>query len=190
PDLVRRRGSTRRFDPTAVAPGALLGEALGWATRPVPGDFLPAGATLLEHHLAVHAVDDVPPGLYRWSAAGLERMHEGDVRALGRHLCLDQDLGGDGCYTVFHCADDRVTGALGARGYRAAQLEAGVVAGRLHLTACALGFGASGLTFFDDQVRRAFGTDAWPMLVTAVGAPAYRSKPGGLPGRPTPLSPT
>ncbi|CAN5145966.1 hypothetical protein BH20ACT9_BH20ACT9_07220 [soil metagenome] len=189
PELIRRRGSTRRFDPASVAPAGLLTDALAWATRPVPGDFLPAGATLLEHHLAVHAVGDVPAGVYRWGSGGLEQVREGDVRATARHLCLGQDLGGDGCYTAFHCADDRVTEALGSRGYRAAQLQAGIVGGRLHLAAFALGFGASGLTFFDDDVRRAFGTDAWPLLVTAVGAPAYRSKPGGLPGQPARLSP-
>lgn len=188
-ELVRRRGSTRRFDPAAVAPAGLLTDALAWATRPVPGDFLPPGATLLEHHLAVHAVGGVPAGLYRWGANGLAQVRQGDLRAAARHLCLAQDLGGDGCYTAFHCADDRVTDALGSRGYRAAQLEAGIVAGRLHLAAFALGFGASGLTFFDEEVRRALATDAWPMLVTAVGAPAYRSRPGGSPGRPTRLSP-
>jgi hypothetical protein len=59
------------------------------------------------------------------------------------------------------------------------------VEGRLHLAAYALGFGATGLTFFDEEVRSFFATEANPLLVTAVGAPAYRSRPGGLPGRPT-----
>lgn len=191
PELIRRRGATRRFDPALLAPLGLLTDALAWAARPVPADFLPAGGTLLEHNIAIHAVDGIAPGLYRWGTDGLNAIREGDVRDLARALCLAQDLGGDSSYTAFHCADvDRITAALGSRGYRAAQLEAGIVAGRLQLAAFDHRFGATGLTFFDDEVRRAFETEAWPMLVTAVGAPAYRSKPGGLPGQPARLSPT
>ena len=65
-----------------------------------------------------------------------------------RSLCLGQDLGGDSAATVFHCARlEPILQALGARGYRAAQLEGGVAAERLQLAAFALGFGATGLTF-------------------------------------------
>jgi hypothetical protein len=47
------------------------------------------------------------------------------------HLCLGQPLGGDSAYTAFHAVElPPLLGGLGARGYRAAQLEAGIVAGR------------------------------------------------------------
>ncbi|HWC11779.1 MAG TPA: hypothetical protein VG455_11205, partial [Acidimicrobiales bacterium] len=109
----------------------------------------------------------------------------GDVRAVGRHLCLDQRLGGDGALTVFHSADlDAVVRVLGDRGYRAALLEAGVVEGRLHLAAAALRLGATGLTYYDHEVSRFFVTDLAPLLVTAVGVPAYRARPGGTPRHP------
>lgn len=184
--VILRRGSTRRFDPRVVGPAPLLGWALSVATRPVPADFVAAGATLLEHDLAVHAVDGVEPGAYRWSDGKLELLRAGYARMAGRHLCLDQALGGDGAYTAFHCSDlETVLEHLGSRGYRAAQLEASIVEGRLHLAAFALGFGATGLTFFDEEVRRFFPTAASPMLVTAVGRPAYRSRRGGRPRRPT-----
>ena len=111
------------------------------------------------------------------------------TRVLG-HLCLDQPLGGTGAYTAFHCADlERVTSALGSRGYRAGLLEAGVTEGRLHLAAFSMGFGATGITFYDDEVKRFFGTTATPMLVTCVGAPAYRARPGGHPRNPVRLRP-
>ena len=61
---------------------------------------------------------------------------------------------------------------LGARGYRAAQLEAGTVAGKVYLASYAHRLGATGLTFFDDEVeRRFFSPDAIgkSMLVVAVG---------------------
>jgi hypothetical protein len=86
---------------------------------------------------------------------------------------------------VFHCADiAEITAALGDRGYRAALLEAGIVEGRLHLAAYSLDYGATGLTFYDDEVKAFFDTRADPMLVTAVGKPTYRSRAGGFPRRP------
>jgi hypothetical protein len=172
-EVIRRRGSTREFRIDDVPPPELVTGAMSWATRAVPADFVLPDRTLLEHHV-------IP-------------LSEGDeaLRAAARHLCLDQPLGGDGAYTVFHCADvEAVTAALGDRGYRAALLEAGVVEGRLHLAAYSLGYGATGLTFYDDEVKRFFNTRADPMLVTAVGKPAYRSRPGGLPRRPVRMVPS
>jgi hypothetical protein len=74
------------------------------------------------------------------------------------------------------------------RGYRATQFEAGVAAGRLQLAAFTLGLGATGLAFFDDEVSKAFATDAACLLVTSVGLPADRSVPGGPPGEPAELA--
>ncbi|HEX2272354.1 MAG TPA: hypothetical protein VHG90_00590 [Acidimicrobiales bacterium] len=184
-EVVLRRGSTRRFDVGAVAPAALVTEGLPWSTGPAPLDVLRPGSTLLEHLLLVHAVEGVEPGGYRLGADRLVGLGGGDLRQVGRYLCLGQRLGGDGALTAFHAADlAGVTAALGDRGYRAALLEAGIVEGRLHLAAFGLGLGASGLTFFDEEVSRFFATSAAPMLVTAVGVPSYRSRPGGRPRQP------
>ena len=51
---------------------------------------------------------------------------------------------------------DRVLARLGERGYRAAQLESAIIGGKLYLAAYALGLGATGLTFFDDDVTQFF----------------------------------
>jgi SagB-type dehydrogenase family enzyme len=181
-DVILRRGSTRimRREPSREA---LLTWGMAVASRPVPGDFVAAGGTLLDHYLSVHAVDGVPAGAYRWRAGHLEQGQLGELRAVARKLCLDQPLGGDSSYTAFHSSDlDEVLGGLGARGYRAALLESGIASGRLSLAAFALGGGATGLTFFDEAVRQFFGTRAACMLVTSVGLPAYRNTTGGLPG--------
>jgi hypothetical protein len=69
-----------------------------------------------------------------------------------------------------------------------AQTEAGVVVGRLQLAATALGYGATGLTFYDDEVAAAFGTDTACMMACSVGVPAYHPMPGGPPGRPATLA--
>jgi len=189
-DMILRRGSTRIMRPDP-APRALLDWGMGMATRPVPCDFAGQGRTLLQHFLSVHGIEGVEPGAYRWrpERRQLEVVHLGDYRPEAQLLCLRQPLGGDSAFTTFHCADlDTVLGALGARGYRAAQLEAGIAAGRLSLAAFALGFGATGLTFFDEAVSEFFSTRASCMLVTSVGIPAYRNAPGGPPGAATELA--
>ncbi len=188
-EVVLRRGSTRimRREP---APRELLTRGMAAAARPVAGDFVGDGRTHLEHNLAVHGIDGVPPGAYAWRAdrRDLQTLHLGDYRDETALLCLRQPLGGDSAYTAFHCADlGEVLGALGPRGYRAAQFEAGVAAGRLSLAAFSLGQGATGLTFFDEAVSQFFGTVASCMLVTSVGVPDYRNAPGGGPGAATEL---
>jgi hypothetical protein len=186
-DVILRRGSTRIMQRVA-AREELLTWGMAVATRPVPSDFVAADATLLDHFLNVHAIAGVEPGAYRARAGQLEGGHAGDLRTASRRLCLDQPLGGDSSYTAFHSSDlDEVLGALGARGYRAALLEAGVASGRLSLAAFALGDGATGLTFFDEAVRQFFGTTSSCMLVTSVGVPAYRNRSGGQPGAATEL---
>jgi SagB-type dehydrogenase family enzyme len=187
-EVVLRRGSTRVMHPEPV-PEEVLSWGMAVASRPVPGDFAPEGATWLQHWLTLHAVDGVEPGTARWRTGGLEPGRRGDFRAASEHLCLDQPLGGDSAYTVFHCAElGPLMAVLGSRGYRVAQLEAGVAAGRLSLAAFTLGCGATGLTFFDDEVVRFFGTRGDCLLVTSVGVPAYRSAPGGRPQAPTELA--
>lgn len=179
--VVLRRGSTRRFARREI-PAEGLTWALEAATRSVAADFLAPGRSLLEHHLTVHAVDGVEPGAYRLTPNGLFLVARGGFRHWSAHLCLDQDLGGDAAYTVYHgCELEPLLRTLGDRGYRAAQLEAGIAAGRLYLAAHALGLGASSLTFYDDEVSEFFSTTAATMLATAVGVPAYRARPGRPP---------
>lgn len=187
--VVLRRGSTRKMRREEV-PAGHLEWPLAAATRAVGIDVIPKG-TLLEHYVNVHSVDGLDPGAYRRTDDVLQlvRSVEG-VREQSASLCLGQALGGDSSYTVFHCAQlEPLFSSLGARGYRVAQLEAGVVSGRLALGAFALGLGATGLTFFDDAVASYFGTTAQPMLVTSVGVPAGSPAPAGTPGDPAVLSP-
>jgi nitroreductase len=71
---------------------------------------------------------------------------------------------------------------FGNRGYRAAQLEAGIVGGKLYLAAYSLGLGASGITFYDDEAVGLFGphsTGKDVMFVITLGktAPQNRVRP-------------
>lgn len=186
-EVVLRRGSTRRFDPQRAAPRAALTWGMAAACRPLAADFT-SGDTLLTHLLAVHAVEGFDPGIYRWAPDGPQLLRPGDLRRQAAHCCLDQALGGTSAFTAFHAAElHLLLQAGGDRAYRVAQLEAGVAAGRLQLAAFTLGLGGTGLTFYDDEVRRLFQTEAEPMLATAVGAPAYEAHPGRRPSELPPI---
>jgi hypothetical protein len=67
--------------------------------------------------------------------------------------------------------------SYGNRGYRAAQMEAGIIGGKMYLAAYALKRGATGLTFFDDDVTEFFSPHAAGkscVLVVCVGIPGKR----------------
>ena len=162
--VIRRRGSTRVFDRTRSISFEELSTVLDGATRGVPGDFLnPTGASLLDLYLIVHAVDGLPPGtyFYRRSERSLEQLRAGDFRKSAGRLGLDQDLPAHAAVNVYSLARlPPLLARFGNRGYRAAQLEGGITGGRLYLGAYAQRLGASGLTFFDDEVTEFFAPHA------------------------------
>jgi hypothetical protein len=187
-DVILRRGSTRLFR-RHPAPSEFLAWGLAAATRSASFDTAPRG-TVLEHFVNVHAVSGLEAGgyHYRGGAHYDERTRSEDARSYGTRLCLDQALGGDSAFTVFHVANlEPLESRLGRRGSRVAMLEAGLVAGRLALNAVALQGGATGLTFYDDLVSRYFHTEASPLHATAVGLPETRPAPAGTPGKPVEL---
>jgi nitroreductase len=62
---------------------------------------------------------------------------------------------------IFFLADlQPILQRFGNRGYRAVQLEAGILGGKLYLAAYAQGLGATGLTFYDDDVTQFFSPNA------------------------------
>jgi hypothetical protein len=70
-----------------------------------------------------------------------------------------------------------VVNSFGNRGYRAAQMEAGIIGGKMYLAAYALKCGATGLTFYDDDVTEFFSPHAAGkscMLVVSVGIPGKK----------------
>jgi SagB-type dehydrogenase family enzyme len=176
--VIRRRGSTRAFDPTRGIAFEELSTLLEAAAQPIPADFLgPAAAALADLYVIAHAVDGLAPGAYflRRGDGALERLREGEFRAASGRLALGQGLAADAAANVYCLAElERVVARFGNRGYRAAQLEGGVTGGRLYLGAYALGFGATGLTFFDDEVTHFLSPHAAGrsvLFLTALGHP-------------------
>jgi hypothetical protein len=186
--VIIRRGSTRLMRREAAATD-LLTWGLAVASRALDTDFVGSGATLLGHFVSVHDIEGVDPGAFRVRGDRVERGSHAQHREFAARLCLDQPLGGDSAFTVFHTSHiEPVLAALGSRGYRAPLLEAGIASGRLALAAFTLGYGATGLTFYDDEVSRFFATPASCILATAVGVPEYHNTAGGNPGEPVELA--
>jgi len=171
-DVITRRGSSRRFTQDAISREAA--SAMLRAATNVAADF----GRLNELYVIVNAVEGIPSGKYFCAADGLVSLGEGNFRGDAGHLDLGQPLAADAALNVYYMAD--LQGALqryGNRGYRAAQIEAGILGGRLYLAAYALGLGATGLTFYDDDVVDFFSPAAAGLstiFLMAAGVPARR----------------
>ncbi len=179
--VILRRGSTRTFDKKASITLAQLATILDRATRGLPADFLePHGAQLNDLYLIVHSVQGVKPGAYffRRERNTLELLKEGEFRAEAHYLGLQQELPADACVDIFFLADLKpILERYGNRGYRAVQLEAGAIGGRMYLAAYAQHLGATGLTFFDDDVIKFFSPHAErksTIFLLAIGKPLRR----------------
>jgi SagB-type dehydrogenase family enzyme len=161
--VISRRGSSRLFarDPITQPQLSLI---LDRATRGIPADFLdPFGSHLNDLYLIVNHVVGLEPGayVYHWDKRSLELLKPGEVRDKAGYLGLEQQLPADAAVDVFFLADlKKITERYGNRGYRAVQLEAGILGGKLYLAAYAQGLGASGLTFYDDDVVSFFSPHA------------------------------
>jgi SagB-type dehydrogenase family enzyme len=179
--VILRRGSARAFDKTASITVAQLSIIFDCATVGLPVDFLkPLGAQLNDLYLIVHAVQGLKPGAYffRREQNTLELLKAGEFRAQAHHLGLEQELPADACVDIFFLADlKRILEGYGNRGYRAVQLEAGAIGGRMYLAAYAQRLGATGLTFFDDDVIDFFSPHAKgksAIFLLAIGKPLKR----------------
>lgn len=169
--ILRRRGSIRDFSPRPV-PVSMLAAILERAAAPIPVD-VPSSNEIF---VIANAVEGIEPGVYRFTPpAGFELVRAGSFRRQAGYLSLEQPLGALAAGTIFLLAAlGPVLDTLGNRGYRAAQLEAGIRTGRIYLGAYASGFAATASTFYDDDVTRfvAPGTGKSPLLAAAVGYPA------------------
>ena len=176
--VIRRRGSSRRFERRSIGKSAAM-HVLG-STLPAIDSDVPS---LGDVYVIVNDVEGISSGSYFYPRDGAERgtlqlLEGGELRDEARYLDLEQDLAGDASVNVYVLTSlDAVVARYGDRGYRAAQLEGGVLGGRMYLASYAQGLGATGLTFFDDAVTDFFSPDATGkavMFLLAFGLPAKR----------------
>jgi SagB-type dehydrogenase family enzyme len=178
--VISRRGSTRQFarDPLTLPQLSLMLER---ATQGIPADFLDSSGTHLnEIYLIVNSVVGLSAGayVYHWKDKSLELLKPGNFRDKAGYLGLEQQIPADAAVDVFFLADLKtILERYGNRGYRAAQLEAGILGGKLYLAAYAQRLGASGLTFYDDDVVSFFSPHARgksAIFLVALGRSAVR----------------
>jgi SagB-type dehydrogenase family enzyme len=182
-EVIQRRGSTREFSTDSIS-FAQLSTMLDRATHGISTDFLnQSEPSLNDLYLIVHAVDDLPSGAYvfRRDKRALELLKEGNFRHEAGYLGLGQEIPADCSVNIYFLADlNRILERFGNRGYRAVQLEAAILGGRLYLAAYAQRLGASGLTFFDDDVTEFFYPHAAGKSVMFLIALGKSVKPRGL----------
>ena len=179
---ILNRGSTRRFERDAIAYDQFAA-ILDASTKPFPADF--GGhrpGLLLDAYIIANAIEGLAAGAYFFSSTEreMELLKEGDFRDEAGHLCFEQALGADCSAVIYFLASlDQVLGRYRNRGYRAAQLEAGVRIGNVYLCAHSMGLGATGMTFYDDEVVEFFSPHAAGksvMSLAAIGVPHARNR--------------
>jgi len=179
-EVVRRRGSTREFAREAIS-FRQFSTMLDRATHGIASDFRePMGGPLNDVYMIVNAVENLAAGAYvlHREQRALELLKKGDFRREAGYLGLGQEIPADSSVNLFFLTDlHNVLERFGNRGYRTAQLEASIAGGRLYLAAYAQRLGASGLTFFDDDVTEFFSPHAAGksvMFLIAVGRSVKR----------------
>jgi hypothetical protein len=171
-DVILKRGSTRLMDASASVARKVF-------------DFAMA-ASLRGHACA--ALGRRARGRRGWRrgcTAGPASTRRCAAATCARSCCAPAGIRTSAATPAFVVMAATDLDALDDRGYREAQLDAGLVEGRLHIAAYALGIGASGMTFLDSEIEPLLGDGLAGLIFTCVGVPTYRSKGGGKPGAPT-----
>jgi SagB-type dehydrogenase family enzyme len=189
-ETILLRGSSRKFSRQPIS-FVQLSNILHYSTRGVPLDFLDSKTvndnqknSTIDIYLIVNDVKGLQTGAYFFDHynESLEQLKNKVSREISGYLCLGQSLFSDASVVLFLMSDlNKILNILGNRGYRASQFEAGVIAGKIYLTAYAQKIGASGSTFFDDAVSEFFSphaADKSTMIAVGIGIPGYKSRPG------------
>ena len=178
---IQRRGSCREYAREDLS-FRKLSTVLDRAFRGLPLALTADHDAILSYndpYLLVNGIEGLESGVYQYhpEREALEQLRAGECRDEAGHLALGQRLGADAAVCAYFMTDlGAVVEALGDRGYRAAQFEAALTAGRLYLATYAhRDLGGTGLTFFDDAVTdflspRAAGQT--PTFLYTLGRPA------------------
>lgn len=162
---IRKRRSVRAYADKPL-PREELAELLRWSEAPIPADVPPVVRQLV----TVASVDGLEPGIYDADLSLISARDERELREAAGFAAMEQEHPRDAAVNVFQVADlEAIVERLGDRGYRWAQLEAGIRAGRLQIGAFVRGWGAAASTFYDDEVSRLLDTHESPLLMVAIG---------------------
>ncbi len=159
-ELVFKRRSARHYDSRQPVPFSSFSTLLdrssrGWATDCLALDAPP----LHDLYLIVHNVEGLADGIYLHHPHlhAVELLREGLFRDQATRIALEQEYAGAAHVNCYYLTDlAPVLEIYGNRGYRIAQMECAVYAGKLQLAAHALGLGTVGSTSYDDEVIEFF----------------------------------
>jgi SagB-type dehydrogenase family enzyme len=178
---IMKRGSTRKFSNESIS-FQQLSAILYHSTRGISMDHLQKYENAsVDLYIIVNAVENLKSGIYHYNQKrnSLEVLKEGNFRNEASHLGLDQSLSGDGSVCIFFMSDlGEILDKLGNRGYRAVQLEASIMGGKCYLAAYSQKIGATGLTFYDDEVTEFFSPHSRnknAMFMIVLGKKALKS---------------
>ncbi|NUP06975.1 MAG: SagB/ThcOx family dehydrogenase [Polyangiaceae bacterium] len=168
-DLIGARRSVRNFSNDPIAETD-LGSVLGVAAAVPP---------LLSHAVRVHVVGSrvagIAPGTFRYDPGRGEliRTKSGDAGKQAGDAALNQDVIGNAPVAIVLTLDRGVLSSEGARGYRHAFLEAGMLGARLYLAAEAFDLGGCSVgAFYDEETSALLGVDSeaeWPIHFFGLG---------------------
>lgn len=162
---IRRRASVRRYEEEPL-PRDELATLLAWSEAPIPAD----APAVVRQVVTVAAVDGLAAGTYDARLEPLRLRDEEELRARVGFAAMEQDHPRAAAANVFQLGNlGAVVDSLGDRGYRWAQLEAGIRAGRIQIGAFMRGWGAAASTFYDSEVSRLLETHEAPLLMVALG---------------------
>jgi len=170
---IARRRSQRRFaaeDVPLTDLAALLAEM---SQEPLLSD-------AVRVDLVVNRVAGIKPGVYRYlpQRHALKQVREGRFAEQAQSAALSQDVVGAAAVVLILSADRKAMFAMhGARGYRLAFLEAGMMGQRWLLGATARGLAACPVgAFYDDEAARLISVNPqqrWVLHFAALGKPAH-----------------
>lgn len=181
-DVILLRGSTRKFSREPIA-FEQLSNILYSVARPTPSDF-GEKKSFTDIYFIANDVVNIQKGAYFFNRMdnSINLLKANIRRDVSGYLCLEQSLFSDASVVFYIMSNIKlILDILGNRGYRLCQFEAGILAGRIYLSAYSQKIGASGSTFYDDAVSDFFSPHAKDkdvMIAVGVGIPGYRSKPG------------
>jgi len=184
---IRRRRSVRRFSdaPLSLARlGSLAFHVFGRSgTPPLPDPGVRAGRRL-RLYIAAHGVQGLSPGVFAYDPAKHQLVlvaRPADQRARFAAAALQQGFVGDAAVVFIFTADVSRLGAPdGDRGYRYANLEAGMLGGQVYLHATAMGLGCTGVgAYYDEDVEALINVkpaNEQVLYMLAVGNPAASAR--------------
>lgn len=167
-NAIESRRSGRNYAKTPMSRSE-LGSLIHTMTRPSP---------ILSRHLVVwvivHRVEGLASGVYRYdrNGHGLVAKRLGDLSSATESAVLSQQMAANAAAVIVLGIRGSDVVTMGARAYRHAWLEVGMVGQRAYLDATGRGLAvcAAG-AFFDDEVSDLLGVerDEWPAHFVMVG---------------------